>query len=43
MKKTYVPAELELIKLTASDIITISGPEEDTDSDDGGYNQGGWT
>ena len=38
MKKTYVPAELELIEIKATDIITASGDKEEP-----GLDEGGWT
>ena len=40
MKETYVPAELELIKIAAADIITASGDKEE---DDGTLDESGWT
>ena len=49
MKKKYEPAELEIVWLGASDIITNSPPSGEPDEEEtqgsigGGYNPGGWT
>ena len=49
MKKEYVPAEVEVIKLVLGDVITTSGGgigNPDSDPDDpfsGGYDSDGWT
>ena len=41
MKKTYMPAEVEIIVLDTEDILTTS-PGTDFDVDDGTYDENGW-
>lgn len=49
MKKEYVPAEIEVIKLVLGDVIATSGGESQDpggfpdDPLDGGYDINGWT
>lgn len=49
MKKEYVSAEVEIIKINVQDVITTSGgagpivPGETTNPFGGGYDAGGWT
>ncbi len=49
MKKEYVIAEIEVIKLVLGDVITTSGGGSDStdpipnDPFDGGYDSNGWT
>lgn len=49
MKKEYVPAEIEVIKLAHGDVIATSGEgsghpgSEPYDPFEGGYDSNGWT
>ena len=43
MENVYTPAEIEIIRLENSDVITTSNTDPTDDPLNGTYNPGGWT
>ena len=42
MKKTYMPAEVEIIVLETEDVLKVSNTDDDFDINDGKYDEDGW-